>query len=70
MDRDTMRTQALQFYYMHNLYGEPAQLALRADFLAFWKACQDLESTDSEVLRVFDRLRRSDGFRAFVEKLP
>lgn len=70
MERETMRTQALQFYYMHNLHGEPAQLALRVDFVAFWTACQNEGSTDDAVLQALERLRRSDAFRGFVDQLP
>jgi len=69
-DRATLRTQALQFYYMHNLYGEAAHLALRADFVAFWKACQSLDSPDNALVQALDKLRRSDGFAAFVAQLP
>jgi len=72
-DRTTLRTQALQFYYMHNLYGADAQLALRADFVAFWKACQSPDSPDSPdsaLLQALDTLRHSDGFAAFVAQLP
>jgi hypothetical protein len=70
VDRESLRTQALQFYYMHNLHGGPDELALRADFLAFWKACVGLDSTDGEVLQALEAMRLSAGFQAFVAKLP
>lgn len=69
-DRATLRLQALQFYYIHNLHGAPADLGLRADFLAFWKAFQGPESNDAEVLRTLETMRHSAGFADFVANLP
>ena len=70
IDAGTLRTQALQFYYMHNLHGAPATHALRADFVAFWKACQTEGSTDLEVGQALQRLRQSEAFGAFIDQLP
>lgn len=69
LDLAQMRRQALSFYYMHNLYGDPAALALRADFIAFWRTCHADNPSAQELLQAFDRVRRSPGFVALAADL-
>jgi hypothetical protein len=64
-----MRRQALAFYSMHNLHGDPAVLELRAAFIAFWRACQSAGLPAQELVQAFDRLRRSKGFIAVAADL-
>jgi hypothetical protein len=44
MSASEMKREALAFYYMHNLHGEPAARALRNAFVDYWKASGDAES--------------------------
>ena len=69
INRDAMRQQALAFYYMHNLYGESGHLALRTDFVAFWKACQSADIEADVLLSTFNALRHSQPFKAYVKQL-
>lgn len=64
-----MRRQALIFYYMHNLHGDPAALDLRAAFIAFWRTCHADNAAAPELLQAFDRLRRSPAFGALAADL-
>jgi hypothetical protein len=62
IDKAEMRRQALIFYYMHNLHGSAAELALRQQYVDFWKA-SIAESTPGEVREIFATLRSGDAFR-------
>jgi hypothetical protein len=64
-----MRRQALSFYYMHNLHGDPAVLELRTAFIAFWRASHAADLPEQELLQAFDRMRRSAGFVALAADL-
>jgi hypothetical protein len=64
-----MRTQALAFYYMHNLYGSPEDLDLRARFLGFWKACNDPATPESDVVHAYERFCEAPGLRSMIEGL-
>jgi hypothetical protein len=66
LDAQEMRRQALMFYYMHNLYGDPDELALRAHFVAFWKACHD-DPVGEATVGTLERMRRSPAFRTLAE---
>ena len=47
---------------MHNLHGDADDLALRSQFIALWKACQDAEASAEELLSALSELRRSPRF--------
>lgn len=66
---DELRRQALSFYYMHNLHGDPATLELRTAFTAFWRACHTADLPAQDLLQALDRLRRSPGFVALAADL-
>jgi hypothetical protein len=63
---ETDRAQALAFYYMHNLHGIGRELALRANFIALWKACQDSSASAEAVVAALSTLRRSEEYAALV----
>jgi len=67
LDAAEMRRQALMFYYMHNLYGDPDELALRADFVAFWTACNSDDPSGNTAAQALQRLRTSRAFGLMVE---
>jgi hypothetical protein len=69
VDAAEMRRQALEFYYMHNLHGSEDQLALRQRFIAFWKACNDVDTPAGELVERFRDLRSLPAFKAFVASL-
>jgi hypothetical protein len=52
-----MRAQALEFYYMHNLFGEEPQLKLRESFVAAWKAFHDPAVPTAEAVQSYRDLR-------------
>lgn len=62
VDKETMRREALTFYYMHNLFGDPQQLALRTRFVALWKACHDADAPSEVMLSSLADLRNAPGF--------
>jgi len=64
-----MRRQALSFYYMHNLHGDPAVLELRTAFTAFWRASHTADLPAQDLLQALDRLRRAPGFVALAADL-
>ena len=69
LDLVEMRRQALAFYYMHNLHGNPAALELRAAFIAFWRTCHADGVSEQELLQAFDRLCRSPSFSNYSSDL-
>jgi hypothetical protein len=66
---EEMRRQALAFYYMHNLYGDPETLALREKYVAFWKACHDPTTAAPALSARFNELRTSPAFHRSVQRL-
>ena len=69
VSNDEMRLQALQFYYMHNLSGDPDQVALRTAFGNFWRACNVGTSDDDSAMSEFQSLATSPAFDRVVIKL-
>lgn len=65
--REEMRRQALAFYYMHNLYGDSDQRALRQAFVAFWRVCNVGVPSEEGVLHTFQALAGLPEFGRFVE---
>jgi hypothetical protein len=64
-----MRRQALEFYYMHNLYGDADALALKSAYAAFWKACHSNDCQDSVLAQRFADLCDSPAFKKRVQGL-
>lgn len=64
-----MRRQALMFYYMHNLYGTPDELALRQACSQLWYVCCAGEAKDDEVLSALKHLSDQRGFQTFINDL-
>ena len=64
-----MRRQALSFYYMHNLYGDADDLALRTRFIALWKRCQSTDTSATPLLDDLDSVCRSEGFRRNIASM-
>lgn len=67
--KEEMRRQALAFYYMHNLYADEDQSALRQAFLDFWRASNVANSTEGAVMRAFRELARQPAFDRFVDEM-
>lgn len=66
VDPARMRREALTFYYMHNLYGSPQELDLRARYIALWKACHDATTPAAQLLEALAALREAPAFAARV----
>ncbi len=64
-----MRRQALEFYYMHNLYGDTESLALRQRYIAFWKAAGDRATPPEVIRRELNSLCSSAAFRSQVGRM-
>jgi len=69
LDAGEMRRQALTFFYMHNLYGDAEELALRLDFASIWKSCEDITLAPAELARRMAAWRDSAAFGAFASRL-
>ena len=69
VSKEEMRRQALAFYYMHNLYGDEDQSALRQAFVNFWRACNVGEITEESVMKNFRTLTNLPAFGRFVMKM-
>lgn len=63
---EAMRRQALAFYYMHNLYGEKADLELLHAFVALWKLCNTESSTEAEITAQFRTMTALPAFERFT----
>ena len=66
---DEMQRQALSFFYMHNLFGAPGQLELRAAFAAFWKLCNSRDVSQHVLADALQRLMQLDAFNHFIESI-
>ena len=64
-----MRRQALAFYYMHNLHGSPAARALRQQYASLWRTMHAPDSKPDEVIASLQQMRRSQGWREFIDGL-
>jgi hypothetical protein len=64
-----MQQQALAFFYMHNLYGTPEQLALRHAFVDFWKLCNSKSASESDMLRALAHLVQLPSFDQLVQSI-
>lgn len=67
--KEEMQRQALAFYYMHNLHGDPDTLLLRRAFLDFWKAANVGKSTEMGVISEFKALADLPAFDRFVRTM-
>lgn len=65
--KDELQQQALEFYYMHNLYGDDDQLALRQAFVNFWKACNVGEVNEDAVMQSLGGLISLPAFERFIQ---
>lgn len=66
---DEMKRQALAFYFMHNLHGDPELLALRRQFIALWKTSHAEDATPESVRDGLAALRTLPGWHAHLETL-
>ncbi|MEK8045025.1 hypothetical protein [Ideonella margarita] len=64
-----MKRQALAFYFMHNLNGDPELLALRRQFIAFWKSSNAEDAKPDSVRDGLAALRALPGWRDHLEIL-
>lgn len=69
LSKAEMRRQALAFYYMHNLYGGEATLALRQQYAAFWKSCHSPDVPNSTLLERLKELSEAPEFRLQVTRM-
>jgi hypothetical protein len=60
-----MRRQALAFYYMHNLHGDPADLELRRRFVDFWSAGVSDSASVATWASAYCELLATPGFASF-----
>jgi hypothetical protein len=68
-DREAMRRQALEFYYMHNLYGSNDDLELRQIFVTLWKRCHDPSVSVGDAQSALAALRDSPAFSRRISSL-
>jgi len=72
-DCSEMRRQALAFFYMHNLHGDPDELSMRAAVSAYWQCCENGDKSAENLERAFNALRKHPAFvrlaRSMVENL-
>jgi hypothetical protein len=68
-DREAMRRQALEFYYMHNLYGSNDDLELRQIFVTLWKRCHDPSASVGDAQSALAALRDSPAFSRRISSL-
>jgi hypothetical protein len=68
-DPAELRREALEFFYMHNLHGQPEELALRARFVALWRACNDPGASDTQLTAALSELRTDPEFARHVAAL-
>jgi hypothetical protein len=64
-----MKSQALKFYYMRNLYGTKGQLELRKAFINLWRICNIEMGDDGQIIDSLRALRRQPEFKKFVTQL-
>jgi hypothetical protein len=64
-----MRRQALEFYYMHNLYGDANLQSLKREFVAFWKACHSTDASTETLINRFRELRASNALANFAMRV-
>ena len=69
LSKEAMQQQALSFFYMHNLYGTPDQLALRNAFAGFWKLCDSKSASEADTMRALQALTQLPAFDQFVQSL-
>lgn len=69
ISRDEMRRQALQFYYLHNLYGSDESLGLRDSFRELWKVGSDDAADPAALSHSFAALLAEPGWQAFLLEL-
>ena len=62
-----MRRQALAFFYMHNIYGGEANMALRRQFAALFREAHDVEGT--QLVEELVKLRDLSAYNHFIEEL-
>jgi hypothetical protein len=65
----SMREQALEFYYMHNLNGSPEEVDAKHKLVAFRALCSSPSASDAELTASFDAVRHSAGFERFIQRL-
>jgi hypothetical protein len=64
--KDQLRREALQFYYVHNMYGSDEQLSLRRAFTNLWRACNVGDQREVDILAALDHLTSLPAFRQRV----
>lgn len=69
ISREAMREQALAFYYMHNLYGDPEERELHRRYVAFWRACHIGDAEDSEILATWKAFVTASGFDRMIARI-
>ncbi len=69
LSKAEMRSQALAFYYMQNLFGESNQLELRARFNALWKQFRAADVNPGAVAESVRELQSAPAFQHFVQQL-
>ena len=64
-----MRSQALIFFYMHNLLGSEEQLTLRSAFIKFWKSAHMTNCLQEDFWEALQSLRATPGWRHHIEEI-
>lgn len=64
-----MKSQALKFYYMRNLYGTKDELALRKAFINLWRICNIEMGSHGGILDSLRGLQKQPEFKKFVAQL-
>lgn len=69
VSKQTMKDQALAFYYMHNLNKSPQEIELISKYSDFWKACNIGDVQSAEVLEILSELTQTEGFQRYIDDL-
>lgn len=66
---DEMRRQALIFVYMHNLYDDGSNIALRNQFIALWKKAHREGSDGNDIVEQLRQFKKLPEFHSFIDDL-
>ena len=69
LPKEQLRREALQFYYVHNMYGSEQELGLRRAFASLWRVCNVGEQREEDLLEALDHLTHLPAFRQRVQEI-
>lgn len=66
---EEMQTQALQFFYMHNLHGREEELGIRRAFVELWKSCHAELPEKGKALADLQALTSNPCFNELIDEM-